>query len=201
MEAYSVTNILASAQSNLYDFVSNNILFFAIVIAAITGKIKESSKQNRLTVWVVYFMGTFFHELAHFLVSLVTFGKPYWFSVIPHSEINKESDEKMITLGHVKSSNVRWWNVFFISMAPFLLLPLSYYVYLYFFDYVEMNLWTLILYVFTIVSLLFSSIPSGADFKNVFNRDLPANIIAPVIFGAAFYLYHTELSARQGGLF
>ncbi len=200
MEANNITDILTSAQSGVYDFVSNNILFFAIAIAAITGKIKESSKQNRFTVWVIYFMGTFFHELAHFLVSLVTFGKPYWFSVIPHSEINKESGEKMITLGHVKSSNVRWWNVFFISMAPFLLLPLSYYVYLHFFDYIEMNLWTLILYVFTIVSLLFSSIPSGVDFKNVFNRDLPANIIIPVIFGAILYLYYTEMHARQGGL-
>lgn len=192
---------MESTQFEVYDFVNNNMLFFAIVIASIIGKIKESSKQNQFTVWIVYLMGTFFHELAHFIVSFITFGKPYWFSIVPHSKIDKETGTKMITLGHVKSSNIRWWNVFFISMAPLLLLPLSYFVYLHFFDYIKMNLWTLILYIFTIVSLLFSSVPSGIDFRNVFNRGLLVNFITPVIVGIALYLYHIKLSAYQGGLF
>ena len=178
-----------------------DLLFYSIAIAAAVGKIKESAKSSFLSAWVIYFMGTFFHELAHLVVSFLTLGKPTWFSVIPSSKTNKETGEKMITLGYVESSNAKWWNVFFISMAPLLLLPLSFFVYDNFFEYFELSFWTVILYVFSIVSLLFSAVPSGVDFKNVFNANTPINLLVPIIFFALYILFNHYYTIDFGGLF
>jgi hypothetical protein len=201
MDLNTVISYSNCYQDEVFDFISGNILFFSIAFAAVVGKIKESSKQNQFTMWIVYFMGTFFHELAHFLISFVTYGKPYWFSVIPHSEINEETGQKMITLGHVKSLNVKWWNVFFISMAPFLLFPFAYFIYIYFYNYAEMNIWFLMLYIFFIISLLFSAIPSSVDFSNVFNKNFLSNLIIPILLITICCFFKNQLVSFLGGLF
>ncbi len=167
MNASDISILYESAETYLFNNFKEDVLFYSIALAAMIGKMKESSKKNLFSAWIMYFMGTLFHELSHFIVSFLTFGKPFWFSVIPSSSTDKKTGSKMITLGHVKSKNIKWWNVFFISMSPLLLLPLSFWVYNYFFNYFEESLWTVVLYIFSIVSLLFSSVPSGVDFKNV----------------------------------
>lgn len=179
--------IMNIMNNSIEDFIYNNILYFAIAMAAIIGKIKESSKSNVFAAWIVYFAGTLFHELTHLIVSFFTLGKPVWFSVFPSTSQDSVTGKKSIILGYVKSSNMRWWNVFFISMAPLLLLPLSYIVYEKFFDYIDLNILTLVLYVYLIVSLLFSSIPSGIDFSNVFNRDVPVNLLLPILVVVLIY--------------
>lgn len=185
-------------QDIAYANFSNDVLFYSIALAAIIGKLKESSKSNVLSAWVMYFMGTLFHELAHFAVSLITYGKPFWFSVIPSSRYDKETGRRTITLGCVKSANITWWNTFFVSMAPLLLLPLSYWVYNNFFTYIQGGLWSSVLYIFIIVSLLFSAIPSAVDFKNVFNSNAPANLFFPIVFVVAYYYFGDRI---QGDLF
>ncbi len=164
-----IIKILNINEHNLFILIENNLLYFTIIFAAIIGKIKESSKQNILTVWLIYFIGTFAHELMHLVVSLFTYGKPSWFSVVPSKTINNNGQVIGYTLGYVKSKNIRWYNVALISLAPLLLIPLSYLIYTDFFNYIDRNLYSYILYIFTIVSLLFSSIPSSVDFKNIFN--------------------------------
>ena len=149
--------------TNINNLLEDNYTFVAIVVAAIIGKMKEGSKSSIWKAWIVFFVGTFFHELAHFIVSLITFGKPSSFNVFP----SKDKETNMITLGYVTSRNMRWYNAFFISMAPLLLIPLSYYVYTTFFTYFEFNIYTMFIQIFLIVTLLFSSIPSGTDFKNI----------------------------------
>ncbi|MDD3834738.1 MAG: hypothetical protein PHS42_04610 [Sulfurimonas sp.] len=192
-------SIANRTQESLYVGFSNDVLFYSIALAAIMGKLKESSKSNVLSAWVMYFMGTLFHELAHFTVSLITYGKPFWFSVIPSTGIDKATGRKIITLGHVKSANIRWWNTFFVSMAPLLLLPLSYWVYNNFFTYIEVGLWSSVFYIFTIVSLLFSAIPSSVDFENVFNSNAPTNLFFPIVIGMLYFIFWDNLPT--GGLF
>ncbi|WP_294961503.1 hypothetical protein [Sulfurimonas sp.] len=190
-----------STEAYIFDNFKENILFYSIALAALIGKMKESSKKNMLSAWIMYFMGTFFHELSHFIISFFTIGKPFRFSVIPSSTVDKLTGQKMITLGHVKSRNVKWWNVFLISMSPLLLFPLSFWVYSNFFNYLELNLWTVIIYVFSIVSLLFSAIPSGVDFKNVFTISTPINLIVPsILFMLYLFLDHNNI-LYIGGLF
>jgi hypothetical protein len=164
-----IIKILNTNEHNLFILIENNLLYFTIIFAAIIGKIKESSKQNILSVWLIYLIGTFAHELMHLVVSIITFGKPTWFSILPSKTINNNGQVLGYTLGYVKSKNIRWYNVALISLAPLLLIPLSYLIYTDFFNYIDRNLYSYILYIFIIISLLFSSIPSSVDFRNIFN--------------------------------
>ena len=55
-----IIEILNVSEHNLFILIENNLLYFTIIFAAIIGKIKESSKQNILSVWLIYLIGTFF---------------------------------------------------------------------------------------------------------------------------------------------
>ena len=169
--------------------IQDNIVYFSVVYAAFIGKLKEYARINIFFAWSVGFIGTFFHELAHFLTSLMLLGKPVWFSIIPSSSI--ENGKKYYTLGYVSSKNVRWWNVFFIAMAPFLLMPLSFWVYGHFFDYFDRSLASYLLYIYVVVSLVFSSIPSSVDFKTLHNSSFFANIY-PVYLLAVYLFFENE---------
>jgi len=174
-----------------FELIKEHLIFFLIVFSAIIGKIKESSKQNIYTAWIVYFFGTFFHEISHFIFSFISYGKPTWISLLP--SINKDDKNNTIgyTLGYVSSKNIRWYNAFFISMAPLSLLPLSFYIYQNFFYYFEENIYTYLLYIFFIISLVFSSIPSKVDFLLLFSNKLlnfiPLILIILVIYFGVHY--------------
>ena len=176
----------------LFFQIETHLLYYSIAIAAIFGKLKESSKRSMLSAWTIYFIGTFFHELTHLLMSIITFGKPNWFSIFP-SQRKDEKGNIYYTLGYVFSKNMRWYNVFMISMAPFLLIPLSFMVYENFFIFIDKNLYTYIIYIFIIVSLLFSSVPSGADFKNVFNGIKTVPNLIPAFF-ILFLIYNVKVN-------
>lgn len=69
--------------------------------------------------FLVAFPGIFLHEFAHFLVALVTNGKPEGINLIPKKEANGDW-----TLGYVMFEP-SWWNAGFVALAPLLLLPLA----------------------------------------------------------------------------
>jgi len=165
-----LNNVLNTSdiESYLFNIIDNDPLYFTIVMVAIMGKIKESSKRNMFSAWLIALVGTIAHEMMHLIAAFLTSGKPTKFSIFPSKQINNDTGRITYTLGYVYSKNFRWYNVFIISMEPLLLLPLSFYVYQDFLIYFEKNLYTYIVYIFTIISLLFSSIPSGTDFGNVF---------------------------------
>lgn len=164
-----VLNYLNVLEMYLLIQIEEDLLYYSIAIAAIFGKIKEGSKRNILSVWIMYFIGTFFHELMHLVVSFITNGKPKWFSILPTSNFNENGKLESYTLGYVRSENIRWYNTFYISMAPLLLIYLSFYIHQNFFNYFEVTIYSYLSYIFLIISLLFSSIPSGADFRILFS--------------------------------
>lgn len=169
------------------EILFGNSMFFAIAVSAIFGKILQESKTSIFKMWIMFFVGTFAHELAHFIVGVITFGFPYKFSVIPHK--NKEGSGYV--MGHVKCFNMRWYNIFWISMAPLLLIPMSYVVFKHFFEYFNPTMMNFAIWIFLIVSLLFSSIPSGVDFKNIARGNLVLNLFGGVIIFLVWYsLYY-----------
>lgn len=188
VELNNVINI-SDIDSYLFSIIDNNLLYFTIIIVAIIVKIKENSKRNMFSAWLSSLIGTIAHEMMHFIAALLTNGKPTKFSIFPSKQINKDTGRITYTLGYVYSKNFRWYNVFIISMAPLLLLPLSFYVYENFFIYFERNLYTYIIYIFTIISLLFSSIPSGKDFSNVFKSKIVFLNLIPFLLIVAGLMY------------
>lgn len=62
--------------------------------------------------------GTICHELAHFVVGLLTFAQPASFSIIPRKS------GRTWQLGEVKLANLRWYNAAPTALAPFLIILL-----------------------------------------------------------------------------
>jgi hypothetical protein len=185
---------LTNLENIIYIVIQDNLLYFTILISAIFGKLKESSKRSIFSAWIVALLGVFFHEVAHLLVSLLTFGKPSKFSIFPSKSVNKQNGKISYTLGYVISCNIRWYNVFVVSMAPLLLLPLSFFIYKFFFIYIDENLYSYILYIFIIISLLFSSIPSNTDFANVFkSRNIILNLVPPIMICIILLLINSSI--------
>ena len=69
--------------------------------------------------FLVAFPGIFLHEFAHWLVAVVTNGKPDGIHLIPKKEANGDW-----TLGYVMFEP-SWWNAGFVALAPLLLLPVA----------------------------------------------------------------------------
>ena len=72
-----------------------------------------------LIFFLIALPGTIAHELSHFLLGALTFGRPMNFSIIPKRQGSS------YVLGSVSLANVRWYNGLFIGLAPFLLLPVA----------------------------------------------------------------------------
>ena len=66
--------------------------------------------------------GTICHELAHFVVGLVTFARPASLSVLPRRAVGGWQ------LGSVTLARVRWYNAAPSALAPLLLLMLPWWV-------------------------------------------------------------------------
>jgi hypothetical protein len=146
----------------LFSLMNNNLYILIFVIVMIE-RIRVKAFRNLYTAWLFYFIGNFLHELSHFLVSLLLNGKPKTFSIKPEKEGN------YYKFGSVYSVNLRWYNKFFISLAPLLLLVILYFVDKYFYLYLEDNFYNQLFYIFVVVVLIDNSIPSITDFNIAFD--------------------------------
>lgn len=153
----------------VFDFVKNNQILFTVLITILLLKMKEISRSNIYLSGIIYFLGTFFHEIAHYIMALITtFRLPERISLFPKYEF--ANGKRFIVLGYVeiKNSNLNILNSFLIGMAPLLLLYLAYLVSKYFFFYYgiwfEVGIIGYILQSFLIATLIINSVPSRADF-------------------------------------
>jgi len=168
----------------ILEFFANNQNFFLILIVILVTRFKDYTSGNIFGIWIANLLGTFFHELAHLSVSALMLGKPTKVSLFP----SKQENGKYI-LGYVESSNVKWYNAFPISMAPLLLLALAFYFNKYYFEYIEENIYTYIVYIFVTVTLLENAIPSMQDFKVGFsNLGFLIYLAIPILYFYKGYL-------------
>lgn len=162
----------------LHQSTNNIIVFMSIIL--LLARFKHLAKRNIITISLFSLFGTFLHELAHYISSLLTNGKPSRFSVLPQKSNNG------YTLGYIISRNIKWYNAFIISFAPLVLFILAYYLHTYFFMYLDKNIYTWILYLFLMINLIDSAIPSGQDFKVSFSN---SGYIFPVLLSLSYYIY------------
>ncbi|TCV88979.1 hypothetical protein [Sulfurirhabdus autotrophica] len=133
--------------------------------------------------------GTIAHELSHFLLGALTFGRPRNFSIIP-----KRQGEGYV-LGSVSLANVRWYNGLFIGFAPLLLLPAA----------ILLIKWRVashpvvyfaheLLWVYCAANLIHGCIPSTQDIRIA---AVSVWWVLPVMAVAGyFYLIQSGMSAR-----
>lgn len=154
--------------STVFNFIKNNQILFTVFITILILKMKEISRVNIYLSGIVYFLGTFFHELAHYIIALITTLRlPGRISLFPKYEV--VNGRKVIALGYVevRNSSLNILNAFPIGMAPLLLLYLAYIVSKYFFIYYgiwfEVGIIAYILQSFLMATLIINSVPSRAD--------------------------------------
>lgn len=103
--------------------------------------------------------GTLAHETCHLLLGLLFNGRPTRISLLPHREA------KGWVMGSVAFANLRWYNGFFIGMAPLLLLPLAYWLMLWRVGLGPGFRWQEALAVYLIANLVYAALPSWTDLK------------------------------------
>ncbi len=157
-------------QNLILEILKEQQMFFTVFLTILILKIKDISRVNSLTAGIIYLIGTFFHELAHYIVALLTtLSFPKGFTLFP--KIIKENGIKRVILGQVLVDNKRIniFNAALIGLAPLSLLYLAYINSIYFFawygEYFEVGIFAHILYLFLIVTLVVNSMPSTADIR------------------------------------
>ena len=116
--------------------------------------------KARSSFWllpVLALPGTFCHEVCHWVLGKVMNGQPVHFTVIPRRE------GRGYVLGSVSFVNLRWYNAFFVGMAPLLMLPMAYALFLWRLGAKPSLGWPEAVMVFLLANLVFGSVPSWPD--------------------------------------
>lgn len=174
--------------------------FFAIIFVLSLSFLIRLSANSMLFVWIIKFPGMVFHEIAHLLFGLITFAQPTKVTLLP-----KKLEDGTIVLGSVSFLKINNFNAFLISMAPFILMVIAYFIFkeqeIMKFIYNLINIeeyWVkriLKLYILTI--LLSSSIPSTTDFKVMYSKYIGSILWIIVIVNLAYYYTLNETFLLQ----
>ena len=118
--------------------------------------------QARRSFWLFSLMalpGTVCHEFCHWMVGSLLNGRPVHFTVLPRRE------GRGFVLGSVALANLRWYNAFFIGLAPMLLLPTAYGLFLWRLSRNPVIGWPEAGIIFLLANLVFGSMPSWQDLR------------------------------------
>lgn len=119
--------------------------------------------QARRSFWVFSLLvlpGTFCHELCHWVVGKALNGQPARFTILPRRQ------GRSWLLGAVTFSNLRWYNAFFVGLAPLALLGVAVGFLWFRLGGVPRALggWDAA-GVYLLANLLFGALPSGQDLR------------------------------------
>ncbi|TXI03114.1 MAG: hypothetical protein E6Q76_14300 [Rhizobium sp.] len=146
------------------------ILVFAVALMA--------TRRAPLLYWATNLPGIAAHEVCHWLVALVLFGRPTGVSLLPRKM------REGWTLGTVTVRAPRWWNMAPISLAPLALLPISGEAYQLLSSGTALISWPHIGGLYLAATLAVSSLPSSADWRHALSNPLP--LVAVLIAACAW---------------
>ncbi len=144
--------------------------------------------QARRSFWLFSLLalpGTICHEACHWFIGKLLNGQPIHFTVIPRREGHG------FVLGSVALSHLRWYNAFFIGLAPLLLLPAAYGLFIWRlggnpdFGWPEAGL------LYLLANLIFGSMPSWQDLRIAAKSPIGWLLLAGLL-GWGWMRYHRE---------
>ena len=118
--------------------------------------------QAKRSFWLCALLalpGTLCHETCHWLVGKLLNAQPVHFTVLPRREGHG------FVLGAVAFRHLRWYNAFFVGMAPLLLLPLAYGLLLWRLGSHPTMDWPEAATLFLLANLVFAALPSWQDVR------------------------------------
>lgn len=134
----------------------------ALAYLAGTAAVVWGLNRARGSLWLLSLLalpGTFCHELAHWLVGLVLGARPGRFSLWPRRVPGG------FVLGSVSFRNLRWYNAFFVGIAPLGLLPAAWGLFLLRLGGRARLGWREAAVVFLLGNLVFAALPSWQDLR------------------------------------
>ncbi|PAF44043.1 hypothetical protein [Helicobacter sp. 11S02596-1] len=117
-------------------------------------------------------------------MAIIFGGKPRMPAILP-----RRLDDGRIELGRVIVRNQRWWNAFPISFAPLLLLGVGFLLQGYYFYFFEANFVYTLLYLYLVVTILESAIPSTQDMKNAISSKIGILVWVFLLLGGGYFYY------------
>lgn len=139
--------------------------------------------------WLLTWPATVMHELAHFVVAMLTFGKPVAISLLPKRTTTG------VQLGEVKVRNLNAFNGAVIAMAPFLLLGVAYALYATVIRGQACDWAKLLSVAYLAANALYGSAPSRHDFIHALRK--PLGGIAILAIAASCFVGQADAMADR----
>ncbi len=159
------SNILISNPETLQWIVNNR--FFMILFVIILLKFKYATYSSLWLSALINVPGTILHETMHFLVGLFTNARPTSYDLIP-----KKDGFGNYIMGSVGFRNITSYNAIPSALAPLFLLPIGYWLNIYYFENFNVNIFNYIIYIFIQTIIIENAVPSSTDFKVAFSYPL-----------------------------
>ncbi|MBO5442393.1 MAG: hypothetical protein J6A33_01240 [Alphaproteobacteria bacterium] len=134
--------------------------FYLILLVVILMRMKYNTYRSMWLSALVNIPGTMLHEMMHYLVGLFLNAAPCNFTLFP-----KKNEDGDYVMGSVSFRNVTFYNAVPSAMAPFLLLPIGFYINRYLLPVMQPTFFNYILYVLLQTIIIENAIPSNADFR------------------------------------
>ena len=121
---------------------------------------RGTRSANILVVCITRLPGVFLHELSHLLTGILLQADPVNFSLIPQ----RRADGRW-TLGSVAFRRVNAFNAVPVAFAPIGLVPLAYYLYSFWFNWLPVTLENTLLLYAALFILICNALPSSQDVR------------------------------------
>lgn len=152
-----VTRLVAQGWTGLKEGQGVALLYLAATAAALW--VLNQAKRSFWLCSLLALPGTLCHEACHWIAGKLLRGEPVRFTVMPRRE------GRGFVLGSVAFKNLRWYNAFFVGLAPLVLLPLAYGLLLWRLGSHPLLEWSEAAVVFLLANLVFAALPSWQDLK------------------------------------
>ena len=164
------------------------LTYLAILVGLLL--VFQRLKGSFLPFALLVLPGTFCHELCHLCVGAPLRGRPKNFTILP-----KRAGQGYV-MGSVTFANVRWYNAFFLGMAPLLLLPAAYGLLVWRLRGHPTLNWSEGLALYLIANLIYAALPSWQDCKIAARSPIGWLLLAAAAaFG--YYRWHSPNPLEQ----
>ena len=152
---------LAALQPSFWSPKAGGLSLVLVYLAGLAAMLWVLNQAKR-SFWLCALLalpGTLCHETCHWLVGRLLNAQPVHFTVLPRREGHG------FVLGAVAFRHLRWYNAFFVGMAPLLLLPLACGLLLWRLGSHPVLGWPEAAMLFLLANLVFAALPSWQDVR------------------------------------
>ena len=177
---FKINNFISNPQ--ILEWIISN-RFFMILFIIILLKAKYATYSSLWISALINIPGTFLHETMHFLVGALMNAHPTSYDLVP-----RKDQYGNYVMGSVGFRNVTSYNAIPAALAPLFLLPIGYYINLWYFENINITLWNYLAYLLLQTIIIENAVPSSTDFKVAFSYPLGLIIYGFVAIAAIIYL-------------